>query len=428
MRTRILSLGISATHDLITHLANLSDLTAISDFHAFAFDPLQMQGANPENFARKQGEIRDLLVEKAGIVICLLRQAHDLGFAVAGRRADAYSLLDQAASNVSTLIRSARAGSGSRVEVIATARGASAGYLRVLTTALRFAAYLPTNPANLANIGGTVLAVDSVGHPIGIEFALGAGRICFVPIPDGATGDRVGSAIARVVEAHYGGPSEIEVPAWAVDVDVPGATAHDAVISKLEEDQGRIEREIEQLKQKRVDLLNYRVLLYGYGKSVLEPVVRSALRPLGFVVLEPDEYKGEWDVELHEPRSSFTALAEVEGSEGIINVDKFRQLLNYVQDEALEGRDHKGILIGNGYRLTAPGAAERQKQFSGHALNGANKNEYCLLPTSELFKAVCAVLEAPDDEGLKIGVRDSILSTVGVWSFAREIPRETGQA
>jgi hypothetical protein len=50
------------------------------------------------------------------------------------------------------------------------------------------------------------------------------------------------------------------------------------------------------------------------------------------------------------------------------NVDKFRQLLNYVNDKALDSRYHKGILIGNGLQLTALETAERQNQFSNHAL------------------------------------------------------------
>lgn len=188
----------------------------------------------------------------------------------------------------------------------------------------------------------------------------------------------------------------------------------------MEGEKGQIEAEVGLLKRKRADLFNCRVLLYGYGKSVLEPVVRYAFRVLDFGVPEPEEYAGEWDVELHEARSSVTAICEVEGSEGVIDVDKYRQLLDYVQAEALEGRDHKGILVGNGFRLTAPHATERQSQFSDHALRGAKKNGFCLLPTTELFKAMCAVLETPEDEGLKIQIRESIMNGVGVWVFARE--------
>ena len=345
-----------------------------------------------------------------------------MGFTdAAGRPADTYGILDQAGGNILAHIRGGlRPGQGSHVEVIPSAKGASAGYFRVLKGALLFGAYLDTEPGTLNAVGGTVFAVDSVSHPIGVEFAVEAGRICFVPIPEGVPGDRVGSAIVRVVEAHYGGPSEIEAPSWAVDMAVPGSTSHDATITELEHKKGQIESEIVQLSQKRADLLNYRALLYGYGKSVLEPVVRSAFRLFDFGVPEPEEFAGEWDVELREPRSTLSALGEVEGSDGVIDVDKYRQLLDYVQAEALEDRDHKGILIGNGFRLTTPDTAERQSQFSKHALRGASKNEFCLLPTTELFKAVCAVLESPEDEKLKIAIRDSILSTVGVWTFARE--------
>jgi hypothetical protein len=424
VKKQIMCLGIPATHESISALATLDLPQSISDFDAFVFDPSYVHGrATNINYSRRQNEIRDLVIRKGGVVIYLLRQHFQIGFTDArGRAADPYGILDQAGDNILAQIRGAlRSGEGSHVEVIPSAKGASAGCYRVLKGKLLFAAYLDAEPNSLNAVGGTVFALDSVLHPIGVEFAIEAGRICFVPIPEGVPGDRIGSAIVRVVEAHYGGPSEIEAPSWAVEVVIPGSATHDARISELEHEKGQIEAEILYLSKKRADLLNYRALLYGYGRSVLEPVVRSAFRLFDFGVLEPEEFVGEWDVELHEPRSALTALGEVEGSDGVIDVDKYRQLLDYVQAEALEERDHKGILIGNGYRLTAPNAAERQAQFSNHALRGATKNQFCLLPTTELFKAVCAVLEFPEDEGLKIGIRDSIFTTVGVWTFARAV-------
>lgn len=427
MKKRILNFGVSATHTSITNLANFNDPVSFSDYDAFVFDPSTIiQGmTGPDNYVRRQNEIRDLVSSKGGIVICFMRQNVAMGFGLpSGGGADSYGILHLAAPNPILQIRSAlRAGSGSQVEVIHSARGASAGYFRVLQRALHFTAYLDTLPTNLANVAGTVFAIDSVSHPIAVEFAVGPGRICIVPVPDGATGDRVGSAIVRVVEAHFGGPGEIEAPPWATEVVVPSANAHDASIASLEERKRQIDTEIQQLAQKRTDLLNYRVLLYGYGKSVLEPVVRSAFRLLGFRVPEPEAYSGEWDVELHSD-TTLPAIGEVEGSEGLIDVDKYRQLLDYIQAEALEDRDRKGILIGNGSRLAVPGSTERQNQFSDHALRGAKKNGFCLMPTTELFKAVCSVLENPEDEGLKIKIRASILSTIGVWTFARDTPAQ----
>jgi hypothetical protein len=425
VKKRILNFGVPASHELITGLGGFNDPVSISDFDAFVFDPITLRqiGVSSENYARRQAEIRDLVDEKGGVAICLMRQNDPVDVAVAGGRGgDTYGVFDLVAPNVLMQVRTAlRAGGGSRVTVLPGAKGASAGYFQVLTGALSFAAHLETASANLEQVGGTVFAIDSVGYPIAVEFAVSGGRICFLPVPDGATGDRVGSAIVRIVQAHYGGPSEIEAPAWSVDVPIPGAIAHDPRIAELEGRKEQIEAEVEQLRQKRANLLNYRTLLYGYGKSVLEPVVRSAFRLLGFGVPDPEDYVGEWDFELHEVRSSGTAIGEIEGSGGVVDVDKYRQLLDYVQAEVLEGREHKGILVGNGFRLTAPDAPERQNQFSDHALRGAKKNGFCLLPTTELFKVVCAVLETPENEGLKIRLRDSILSTVGVWTFAREV-------
>lgn len=426
MKKRILTLGISATHDQITVLPNINDPACVSDFDALAFDPIAIaqNGLPPDNFGRRQNEIRDLVNRKGGVAICFLRQINNLNYFYqpTNRHADTYGILDTAALNVLIRIRETlRVGTATQIREVPNSKGSIAGYLRVLQGALRFAAYLDVEPDNLASLGGAVLSVDSVGHPIAVEFAIGPGLMCFVPFPEAATGDRVGAAIYRIIKGHFGGPGEIEAPPWLVEVGVPGATSYDSPIAALERSKKETETEIEQLKQKRDELLNYRVLLYGYGKSVLEPAVRTAFRLLDFEVPEPEQYKGEWDVELHEHGSSLAAIGEVEGSEGPIDVDKFRQLSNYVQEEALEGRDYKGVLIGNGFRLTSLDAAERHAQFSDHALRGAKKNGFCLLPTTELFKAVCAVLESPGDERLKIEIRRSILATQDVWTFASGI-------
>ncbi len=401
---------------------SLDDPLSISDFDAFVFDPSFLSNRLAmSNYARRQNEVSDLVIKKGGVIICLLRQPTAIGYADSrGRGADTFGILDQAAPNVLAFIRDVvRPGRGSHVEVLRNAMGGSSAYYRILDGVLRFAAYLDTEGPNLEAIDGTIFAQDSVSHPVGVEFNIGSGRICFVPVPEGVTGERVGSALVRIIEAHFGGPHEIETPAWATEIGVPGAGLNDSIILDLRGRRDQIDSEIGQLEDKRAQILNYRALLYGTGKSILEPVVRSAFRLFGFEVPEPEEYTGEWDVELRVPRSPFTAIGEVEGSDGVIDVDKYRQLLDYIQTEALEGHDHKGILIGNGFRLAAPDATERQNQFSMHALRGAMKNAYCLLPTTELFKAVCAILENPQDEGLKIEICDSILSTIGVWAFAR---------
>jgi hypothetical protein len=137
MKRRILNLGVSATHDLIATLPHFNHVQSVSDFDAFIFDPsvLQQGGVNPESFFRRQGEIRDLLVRKGGVVICLLRQANPLGF----NGLDSYSVLEAAGVEAIRQVRGAlRAGWGSHVDLIRDARGPSAAYLRILKEVLGF--------------------------------------------------------------------------------------------------------------------------------------------------------------------------------------------------------------------------------------------------------------------------------------------------
>jgi hypothetical protein len=200
LKKRILNFQIAATHPSIVDLPRLDDPRAISDFDALAFDPNRMvesSGLNQDHFLRRRQELRDLIVLKDGIVVCLLRPELRSGVSIQGLgNAGTYEILNFAmGSGALDQIQSAlRASQGSRIEIVPGATGASMGHLRILASTLQFAAYLDTNATNLAARAGTVLAVDSVSHPIAVEFTVGAGRVCFLPIPEGAPGDRVGSA------------------------------------------------------------------------------------------------------------------------------------------------------------------------------------------------------------------------------------------
>jgi hypothetical protein len=422
VKLRILNFGTAATHDTIIRLAHLEDDLSISDVHAFVIDPKRLTAPPAaETFHRRKSELRDLIQKKGGIIICLLRP-NNLQSAVQGVGPfNKYSLLEQAGSQAYRLVSGyLESGAGSSVICINSAKGPTAAYFQVLRQNLQFEAFLNSTEAQVAQYSGVVFAVNSVGYPIAVEFRIGEGVISFVPVPFGMPEERIGAAIVKMVAAHFNKHTDIDVPTWTQGITVPGATAYDAGIAELSTQRERLTTEISNLEGKRDGIASYLRLLFGYGKGVLEPQVRTALRLLGFTVREPEEYTGEWDIDLTDGQSSKTAIGEVEGSEGPIDVDKSRQLLDYIGAEAIEGRDHKGLLIGNGFRLTPPEASERQQQFSDHARRAAARFQFCLLPTTELFKAVCAVLESPQDEAMKMQIRESLLGTVGTWSFARE--------
>lgn len=420
MKLRILQYRTSATHDLFSSLQYLTDPICISDFDAFVYNPIDMNAGGDSNvWSKRAREMRDLLRNKGGIVVSFLRPDTATDPLLEGAMGKGVG---------QTLQGNVIFGTGSQIRVKSSPTAVSGGYFQVLNKKIIFTAYLSMSEEELDKVLGKVLAVDSVGHPVAVEFSIGQGKFCFLTPPDGIPSDRLGAAILRVITAHYQkDSSRIEAPTWAARINVPGSNIYDEQIAELEKKRDEANALIDSLITDRNKILRYVDLLFGYGKGVLEPAVRSALRLAGFSVSEPEQYSGEWDVEMKDPISGLTALGEVEGSEGQIDVDKYRQLNDYVDSEALEGRNHKGILIGNGYRLLPPEAAEKFDQFTDHAKRGASKNRFCLLPTSELFKAVCAILESPNNETLKASIRKSILEVVGPWAFIKETPPENQQ-
>ncbi len=447
MKPKVLNYGLAATHPAIVNMSEFCNPVSISDFDAFVFDPdaFPFEFRNrttarlPGHFRfshdpyghminnailRRRVELMQLLMRKGGVVICPLLP-NNLGLSVADARGhfstfQKYAIFEEltTVSGAPIPLHEIAAGSGSSIRPVESQKGTAHEYLRILKGCLRFKAHFATRPPQL-DPTGHVLAFDSVNNPIAVEFPVGAGIVSFVPVPhQNVPADRVGSALVQSVRRFFSGDAEIDEPEWAVPVQVPGANARDEEIAQLEAQYAEIGTQIDKLVRERKSLLDYKKLLFGYGKAALEPAVRSAFRSLGFNVPEPEEYEQDWDAFLTSPEGQ-TIICEIEGSENAIEVGKHRQLLDYVEAEAQEGRNHKGILVGNAFRLLPLDSPERQDQFTAHVLRGAQRNQFCLVPSTELFKVVCAVLENPTDEHLKKTIRDSLLSVVGPWAFAR---------
>jgi hypothetical protein len=426
MKRRILNFNFPGTHESFKQLDDFNAAESVSDYHAFIFDPQALGAVQALAFFRRRQELRDLVRIKGGIVICVLRPSTYIQVQNAGNL-PRYSLLEEIDHRATQMMQSqVKPGMGTQLRLVQNAKGAMNGYFRILKDRLSFEAFLDAPEGEITAVRGRVFAFDSVDHPVALEFTVDGGRVCYVPVPTGAAASpqQVGAAVFQVIATHFDGTDEIELPPWINEITVPGADANDEQIAKLERASEDIKAEINQLTEKRSSLLNYRRLLFGTGKSVLETIVREAFTLLGFTVPEPDTYQGEWDVELHDAPSKRTAIGEIEGAEGSVDYDKFRQLLTYIQDETLKGREHKGVLVGNGHRLTHPGAVERKNPFTEHAVKAATRFGMCLLPSAELYRAVCAVLESPRDETLKSLIRDSILDRVGIWTFESSTKRQ----
>ncbi len=329
MGRRILSFGVAATHGRITALSAFGDVVSMSDFDAFVFEPHVLRTVvNLEVLSRRQAEIRDLVQRKGGLLLCILRPPCQMQTNAGGVQ-DVLNLFDLANPQLVAIVKSGlRMGTATKWGLVGPRKGVTFGCVQSLGNRLRPEAFLESERGFLEGVGVLTVAENSAGWPVSFEFACGPGRLCFVPVPVDVTDGQLGAAIARMVEAHFGGSVEVELPEWVAGVSVPGAAANDARIAELEKQKEEVAAELARLSEEKSQLLNFRALLFGYGKSLLEPVVRQSLR---------------------------------------------------------------------------------EKRARGF--------EYCLLPTSDLFAAVCAVLERSGDEALKSHLRGSILSTVGSWRF-----------
>lgn len=437
MKIRVLAYGINARHDLVHHLGNLFGDICISDFDAFAFDAgavadvLRSQG-RPNNqlvssvtdtsgavrslLFRHVREVTELIQRKGGVVIALMDEndftlhaeystpngARHTGFGP-------YFLIEDALGfvNKEDLMKSIIGGQGTRIQISPTV---GCNYLRALRDNLQYFAKFVSAEANLLS---TVFATDTVGHVVAAELKVGNGSIVFLPKYSGADAARFGAAIVQTVRERVSSETPDVTPSWVEGIAVPGSQTHNDELAQLRERQRITTENIRELESAQTELLNHRRLLYTTGKHILEPAVRKAFRLIGFDVLDPDSYDGEWDLEMQSPEGTLF-IGEVEGPEGSVDVDKFRQALNYHTDQVVAGRPNKGLLVGNAHRLKQP--TERADFFTGHAVRASEPMRMALIPTTALFAAVCDVLASNEPE-LKKSIRESITNCVGVWQW-----------
>lgn len=136
----------------------------------------------------------------------------------------------------------------------------------------------------------------------------------------------------------------------------------------------------------------WKILLYSTGWQLAE-VVKEALNLLGVRTDDPATKPGDprkrydHDLEIQLP-TDLTGIVEVTGSTGAIDVDKVRQLMDYVTTVEKEEpeRKIKGILIGNSHREKSP--SQRDAAFTEKAVERAFQNEFCLYTTAELYKTL----------------------------------------
>lgn len=259
------------------------------------------------------------------------------------------------------------------------------------------------------SFNGTTLATNKVGDVISAFFPIKSGGIIFLPDLKEPDPRKEAGVLLELINQIYELPVSEEPPSWISKYHLPHEDKFDIKISGIKKEIQQKEEKLNELLGEKESIVKYKGLLWGTGKRGLEPIVREAFRLIGFDVPGPDEYEDDYDALLYS--SEGNAIAEIEGSEGMIDVYKYRQLLDYVENEYEKGDEFKGILVGNGYRSEDPD--EREDQFTEKARESCLRRRFCILPTTELFKIVQRVMKDPENDETKREIRTRILDTEG---------------
>lgn len=203
-------------------------------------------------------------------------------------------------------------------------------------------------------------------------------------------------------------------PGWASN-DSYILTPERTLRSELLEAERRVE-EAQKIKESVQEQLSsagqLRSLIFEKGKA-LEYAIVNALNVIGFEAYQYKDTESEFDVVFQCPEGRL--LGEAEGKDSkAINVDKLRQLaMNIHEDLQREDvmKPAKGVLFGNGFRLTVP--VERETQFTEKCISAAQSSSTALVSTTELFKVVQYLIEQPDED-YSAACRQAILVGVGL--------------
>lgn len=203
-------------------------------------------------------------------------------------------------------------------------------------------------------------------------------------------------------------------PHWISEVRFPQE------FSRLTKEIKEVSNEIERLQEKKESLQKEREtsmsltgLLYENGKA-LESAVDEALVLLGY---ETTSFKdGALEIDhIFASKGGLRMIGETEGKDdSAVDIAKFRQL------ESNIGKDFerddvelpaKGVLFGNGFRLTIP--ALRAEQFTAKCFINARRLHTALVRTQDLYAVAVYLKDRPEDEAFKAQCRAAIEGASG---------------
>jgi hypothetical protein len=424
MLLRILAIGVPAENPDINYVSNALEAPSLFDYDIVIADvdsflPKHYEERIPKDeFVEIQREDRSvfekamhklleeakLLVEKGGMLVCLVRPVRGITwdwYNPANNREEKEFVSNYDWIPIPNLRYRVISGFGRRKK-ICDDTDPFANYLKMSETC--WTAYFEN--IDKLNFQIQKLALNDADKPIAMHVSIGKGSIVFLPISERANaGDVLLECAARALKKARERPP----PSWIKNIKIPKEDALQELLQTLAEKISKLQTEYRAAITKFEEETLIKKLLYEKDET-LEEVVRSAFEELGFTLIRKDDK--DWIAS----SDAGEAILEVTGSDGPIDIDKLRQLLNYLIDEYKEsGVEKKAILVGNHFANNPP--ETRGEPFTRKVIEESVVHSICLLPTVELFKMVCYLRE----EKMKAEeLRKKIVNTIGIFELNRD--------
>lgn len=422
MPLRTLLVGIEAEKSDVDRAKNLLESSSLFDYDIVIVDvdsvfpeqwreeiPLdenmgvqRKTGRSFRNTIEKLSKEATLLLEKGGMLACLMRPNRGITWTWHSRtkrrdvreRAHNYDWIP-----IESLHYVIEYGSGRRKK-LCDDPGPFARYLKMPET--YWTAYFEN--VDRLKVQSRSLALNDAGKPIAVEVSIGKGSIVFLPLSEHPN---VGDILIECTSRSFKRIMERPPPSWMEKIRVPSEDADRESLNALLEKVSKVQAEYETALNVFEEKTRVKKLLYEKDEP-LEEAVKEAFKELGFTLTRKDDKDWIASSDYGE------AILEVTGSVGSIDIDKLRQLLNYLIDDYKEsGVEKKAILVGN--HFVNDTAEARKEPFTEKVLGEADVHKMCLLPTVELFKIICYLREGKvkaDD------IRKKIVETVGIFELA----------
>ncbi len=242
--------------------------------------------------------------------------------------------------------------------------------------------------------GANIFARSYGGAAIGVEMALGAGRIVFLPPIDsfslGAERRELAACLIGCARRMLDSPAHEEPPLWVAERSLPSLGERESELAEAERKLAEAEAGVAEASASAEALARFRLLLWQQGRYALEPIVYEALRLLGFEVRGAPDYPAVLIAD------GVELFVEVEGAEGPIDMTPHYRLRER-RERALDQRGSLplGLLVVNGERRSRP--EDRAGQYVEAVRIASESMGYGVLTTTQLFELARQALGGADE-------------------------------